>query len=103
MDAADLIDRDDVGVIERGSGARLLFETREPVAIRSECLRQQLDRHLATEPRVARFPDLSHPARAARGENLVRTNPRTGGHRHSRITGAAAPLPSAPPPRRGVR
>jgi hypothetical protein len=46
--------------------------------VRGERLGQQLDCHIAPEPRVARLPDLSHPARAEGGDNLVRTNPRAG-------------------------
>ena len=56
---------------ERGDGARFLLESRDGRRIGREPRRQNLDRDVAAEPRVARAIDLAHPARAERGENLV--------------------------------
>jgi hypothetical protein len=50
----------------------------EPVWIASELVRQNLDRHVSSEPRVFRFVKLSHPARAEGSENLVGAEADTG-------------------------
>ena len=68
----DLVDGDDVVVVEGGRGARLLLEAAAAIRISGELFRQDLDRHLAAQPRVARPVDLAHAAGAERRENLVR-------------------------------
>ena len=45
--AADLMDRDDVGMVQRGGGSRFLREAREAIGVGRELLRQELDRHVA--------------------------------------------------------
>ena len=69
---ADVVDGEDVGVIERGDGARLLLEAAQPVRIGREPRGQDLDRDVAPEPRVAGAVHLAHPARADRGDDLGR-------------------------------
>ena len=56
------------------------------------CGRQDLDRHRAVEPRVARPVDLAHPARAERRDDLVGAQafPGREGHRRWAILRAAA-------------
>ena len=61
---ADFVNGDDVGMIERGGGARFLLEAPHAISIGSELFGQQLERDLATEPRVFGQIDLAHPARA---------------------------------------
>ena len=56
------IDRRDVRMIERGERLRLALEPDQPFGVRGERVRQDLDRDLATERRVCRPVDLSHPA-----------------------------------------
>ncbi len=56
----DVVDRDDVGVIERRGRPRLLLETLQPLRVRRQLRRQHLDRDLAREPRVPRPVDLPH-------------------------------------------
>ena len=74
---ADVEDREDVRMVERRGGARLLLEAAQPIGIGRERGGQDLDRDLASEPRVARAVDLAHAAGAERREDLVRTQLRT--------------------------
>src|SRR6185369_4915972 len=69
----DLVDRDDVRVVERGRRARLLLEALPAVRVGGELRREDLDRDLASEPRVARAVDLAHSSRAERREDLEGT------------------------------
>ena len=79
---ADLVDGDDVGVVERGGGPRLLREAAHAARVGGELLGQELDRDVAVEVVVARAPDLAHPPRAQPGEELVASEPHAdrGGH-----------------------
>ena len=61
------VNRADVGMIEGRKHARLAFEPRQPIGITGEELRQDLDRDIATELRVARAIDLAHAARRPAG------------------------------------
>src|SRR4030095_11789245 len=47
-------------------------EATQPLLIRGDGRRENLDGHLTTEPGVTRAVDLAHAARAQWGENLVR-------------------------------
>jgi hypothetical protein len=51
-------------MVERGEQLRLALEAGQPVGVRGDDLRQDLDRHLAVERGVGRFPDDTHPALA---------------------------------------
>ena len=55
------IDRRDVRMIEGGERLCLALEPGQPFGVRGERVRQDLDRDLATERRVCRPVDLSHP------------------------------------------
>ena len=61
---ADVVDGDDVGMVERRGGPRFLLEAPQASGSADTLGGQDLDRHLAPEPRVPRPVDLSHPARA---------------------------------------
>ncbi len=54
---------------------RFLLEATETVGILRKRRGQDLDRHLAPEPRITRSVDLSHSARAERREDFVRAEP----------------------------
>ena len=58
----DVVDRQHVGVIERAGGARLVLKRAHAVVGVRRMRQQQLDRHVASEPLVARAPHLAHPA-----------------------------------------
>src|SRR5216684_1531610 len=58
--------------------ARLLLEATQAVRVLGERQRQDLDRHVARDARIAGPVDLPHPARPERGEDLVRAEARAG-------------------------
>ena len=68
---ADVVDRADVGVIERGRGARLAPEAAEAGRAFRDVLGKELERDLTAEPGVDRAVDDSHPAPAELGENPI--------------------------------
>ena len=65
-------------MIELPGGARLLLEPMHPAGIGRQRLGDQLDRHVATETRIARAVDVAHAAGAQPADDLVRTDPRAG-------------------------
>ena len=68
---AEVVDRDDVRMVERGDRPGLALEPRAPLHI---CRRQSgknLDRDIASEARVVRPVDFAHPAGPDCLENLV--------------------------------
>ena len=50
------------GWLNDGEDARLAFEPRQAISMRRELVRQDLDRHVAAQPRVAGAIDLAHAA-----------------------------------------
>ena len=62
-----------MGMIERGEDLRLSLEPGDALGVVGEAIRQDLNRHVATELRVARAIDLAHPARAQWRGDLVDT------------------------------
>jgi predicted MFS family arabinose efflux permease len=67
----DLVQRRDIRVRQRCSGARLSQDAFTPIGIAGESWRHHLDRHGPAEPRIARAVDLAHPAGADSVEDLV--------------------------------
>ena len=72
---ADLVDRDDVRVVQRGGRACLLGESTEAVGDGGEGLRQELDRDIAAEVEVPRAVHLTHAPRTQLVEELVPAEP----------------------------
>ena len=62
----DVVDDEDVGVVERGSGTGFLLEATHAIGIGRELSRQHLDGHVAPEAGVVRAIDLAHPTRPSR-------------------------------------
>ncbi len=75
---ADVVDRDDVGVVDSGRGARLALEALAQVGLLGEIGAQDLDRDLAREAEVGRFADLAHAAATQQGPELVALPDRVG-------------------------
>jgi len=71
----ELVNRQDVGVVERGDGAGLALEALQPLGLTGQRLGEDLDRHLATQPRVESAVDLTHPAGAERRHDLIGPEP----------------------------
>ena len=84
---ADVENREDVGMRERRDGARFTLEAPQRVGIVRKVGRQDLDRHLAMETRVARAIDLAHPSCAQRTDDLVGAELRAGRKRHGDCAG----------------
>ena len=93
----DLVDGDDVRVIEGRGGVRFLHKPPPTIVVADAIGRQDLDRDLAVETRIAGAIDLAHPTRANQREDLVRPECRAGlesqsARRHYRVVvGQSAP------------
>jgi hypothetical protein len=74
----DPVNRGDIRVIQRAEDLRFTAESRETIWIGRECLRQNLERDLATQPEIPGAIHLTHPARSERTHNLVGTELRAG-------------------------
>src|SRR2546422_6148810 len=68
---ADLVNGQDVGMVQRGSGASFLLETAHALSIASEECRQHFQRHFTEQMLVLGQIDLAHSSRAKLFENLV--------------------------------
>jgi serine/threonine protein kinase len=101
----DAVDGGDVLMIESGERPGLALESGEPVRILGEDLRQDLERHVAAQPVVARAIHQAHPAGAERRDDLVgaQAGPRRQSHgrestrSHFRTLGLRAREGDAPP------
>src|SRR5687767_11419860 len=82
------MEREDVGMRQRGDGLGFTIEARAPLGIARDRLRQNLDGDVAIEPRIAGAIDLAHATRAKRAENFVATEPAAGGQGHAYFFGA---------------
>ena len=68
---ADFVNRDDVGMIESGCGARLLLKAAHVVWIAGEARRQQLQGDLAIQIQVSRQPNFADTAGAEVRDHLI--------------------------------
>jgi len=69
--AVDFVNRNDVGMVQCGSGLGFLDETQPPRGIGRLLRRKHLQRHEAVETRVPRLVDHAHAALAELLEDLV--------------------------------
>ncbi len=90
---AHVVEVEDVRVRERRDGPGLAVEAGAGDGVGGQAVREDLDRDVAPEPGVAGLPDLAHPSRAERRENLVRTEAVACVERH--VTGTI--LSACPP------
>jgi hypothetical protein len=79
---ADVMERADVGMIQRGDGAGFAFKAFASLWVGSHVSGQDFDRHCAIQPRVARPIDFAHAARSDRSNYLVRSEPSSDSQRH---------------------
>ena len=70
---ADVVQRADVRVVERGDGAGLALEPFTNLGVFGKVRGEDLDRDVAPQARVLRPVDLPHPAGAQRADDLVGT------------------------------
>ena len=73
------VDAGDVGMIERRQHACLALESREPIGVRREDAGQDLDRDVASEPRIVCAVHLAHSAGAKRRHDVVVADSIAGG------------------------
>ena len=79
---ADVVERDNVRMIERGGRARLLLEAGDAVGIGGDDLGQNLDGDIAMQAAVAGSVDLAHSANAENTQDRVRAQLRARGNGH---------------------
>ncbi len=70
----DRVDRDDVGMIQRGQGLGLPLEAVEPLRICGQLGRQHLQGHLAVEAQILGTINLAHTARTELFQDPVMAN-----------------------------
>ena len=75
---ADFVNRADVGMIQRGGGTGLLFESRNPERIVTKRIRENLDRHLASKLPILRSIHLAHAAFSEGREDFIVSQRRAG-------------------------
>jgi hypothetical protein len=80
---ADVVDREDIGVVEGSGGAGFLLEPLQAVSVARKSRRQDLDCDVAPQSRIARPIHHTHPAGAERREYFVGTEARAGGKGHT--------------------
>ena len=68
-----------IRVIQRSRGERLLLEASQPVRVQRKRLRQNLNRHIPFQTRVAGAVHLAHSSRAEQANDLVRSQLGAGG------------------------
>jgi hypothetical protein len=79
---SDVVQRANVGMIQRGDGARLTLEALFGLCVRRKMRRQNLDRNVSPQPRIARAIHFAHAPRAKGGLNLVGSEFRASGESH---------------------
>ena len=78
------VERRDVGVAERAEEARFTLESGPALGVTRKGVREGFDRHIAPHSRIARAPDLPHPAATEGREDLEGTDARARLERHRR-------------------
>jgi dienelactone hydrolase len=90
----DVVKDPDVRMIECGHQACFALEARQAVGILRNVFGQDLDRHLATQPGIARAVDLSHSAGTERGDDDVISESGSRGQGHRRTVSHAPAHPN---------
>jgi hypothetical protein len=81
----ETVDPRDVRMVQRCEDLGFPLEPGEPFGILGERRRQELQRHLAIELRIARAPHLAHGSRPQGGDDLVGAEAGAGGDVHRGI------------------
>ena len=68
---ADVINRDDIGMIERRDAPRFPLKALQTVFVPRKPGRDNLERELAAEPQILGEIHLAHPARPEVGQNAI--------------------------------
>ena len=86
VELLEAVDRRDVRVVQGREDVRLAREAREAVRVLREGVREDLDRDVALQARVARAPHLAHPSRSEPRKDLERSEAGTRFERHGAAT-----------------
>ena len=78
--AAEFVDRDNVGMVERGGGFSFLLEAEQALGVGGECGGENFDGDAAFEARIDGVVDLAHAAGAKRGDDLEWADVASGFH-----------------------
>ncbi len=81
----DAVDGGDVGVVEAGEDLRFPLEPGQPIRIRREGVRQDLQRDLAVELGVGGLPDLAHAAFPEQSGDVVVAEAGADAEGHARL------------------
>jgi hypothetical protein len=71
---ADVVERQNVGVVQRGHRLGFLFEAPQPIAIAGKRFWQNLQGHFAAQARISGAIHLAHAARAYQRLDFIRTD-----------------------------
>ena len=71
---ADVVDRDDVRMVERGRRTRLGAKAGDATRVANHLVRKDLEGDVAPEPRIPCPPNLPHPAGTQRRDHLIGTD-----------------------------
>jgi hypothetical protein len=77
----------DVRMVERGQSFRFALKANQPLGVGGERFRQDLQRDVPLQARVACAKDFAHAAGTDRAKDLVRSELRSGGERHASAAG----------------
>ena len=80
---ADVVDRDDIGVIKRGRELRFTCEALSGIEV--DVIRDELDGDDTAQAGIARAIDLPHSARAESADDLIRAEPSSWGKGHAQL------------------
>src|SRR5262249_46089823 len=80
-----VVDRENIGVVERRYRARFLLEPAKMIGIGRKSGRQDVDGYVARESRVVGAIDLPHASNAERTLNFISAEANTGLERHTRF------------------
>ena len=79
---ANVVNRNDIRVAERGDGARLAFEALATVAVGHPDSGENFDRHVAAKAGIVSPVDLAHAAGAQHTDDLIGAELRPWGNWH---------------------
>ncbi len=105
MDAVPVVEPVDVGdarVVECCKHLSLATKARQSIRLVREQLRQDLDRNVALQARVASTIDLAHPAGAKRAEHFVVAESSVNGQRHEAAVESSTILAATTEPHVGI-
>src|SRR5262245_61946976 len=71
-------------MVQRGQHLRLAFEPSQALDIRGDLVGQHFDSRVTAQADVTDAVDLAHSSRAEAADDLIRSEPHSGGQRHTR-------------------